>query len=128
MALYPRAKFLWMIRDGRDVGHGPVGAMPFFSGSRTGGTARLGAEPRRCRALPAAASGPVPVCRFEALVEEPVAEVKRIDEFLGLAFETSQLVTSEATRVSERRMVEVEGRPAARCGSGLCLAPIVRRR
>ena len=49
------------------------------------------------------------ICRFEALVEEPVAEVKRIDEFLGLAFEPSQLVMSER---------DAAPFPAANGGSG----------
>ena len=94
MALYPRAKFLWMIRDGRDVVRSCRG-MPFFAWEpdwwhcQTWCRAAALAEKYR-RQNP----DRFLICRFESLVEEPVAEVKRIDEFLGLAFEPSQLVTS----------------------------------
>ena len=94
MALYPRAKFLWMIRDGRDVVRSCRG-MPFFAWHpdwllcQTWCRAAALAEKYR-RQNP----DRFLICRFETLVEDPVEEVKRIDEFLGLNFEPSQLVTS----------------------------------
>jgi len=90
---FPRAKFLWMMRDGRDVVRSCRG-MPFFTW-----------EPdwRHCQTWSRAAAlaeryqrrnpDRFLICRFEALVEKPVSEVRRIDEFLGLAFEPCQLDT-----------------------------------
>ncbi len=100
MNLYPCAKFLWVIRDGRDVVRSCRG-MPFFSW-----------EPDwwQCQAWCRAAAlaerhrrrnpDRFLICRFEALVEDPVAEVRRIDDFLGLAYEPTQLLGSGRDEVS----------------------------
>ena len=60
MAIYPRAKFLWMIRDGRDVVRSCRG-MPFFSlGAGLVALPDLVPIGGIGRVLPAAASGAVP--------------------------------------------------------------------
>ena len=88
---YPRARIVCLIRDGRDAVRS-CRDMPFFEWETDWWhslswcyTCDLAERYRRrypSRFL---------ICRFEALVEDPVKEVKRIDEFLGLAFEPSQL-------------------------------------
>ncbi len=94
MAIYPRAKFLWMIRDGRDVVQS-CRHVPFFTWEPDWWHCQTW-----CRAAALGESyqrrhpDRVLTCRFESLVEEPVAVVRHIDEFLGLPFETSQLKTS----------------------------------
>jgi len=91
LAMYPSAKFVCLIRDGRDVVRSCRG-MPFFewetdwwhclSWCRTAAVAECCVRRYPDRFL---------ICRFEALVGDPVEEVKRIDEFLGLTFEPSQV-------------------------------------
>ncbi len=100
MEFYPRAKVLWLIRDGRDVVRSSRG-MPFYTWEpdwwncqawcRAAALAERHRRQNPDRFL---------ICQFEELVKEPVVEVKRIDEFLGLAFEPTQLAASGRDGVS----------------------------
>ena len=91
LALYPRARIVCMIRDGRDVVRS-CRTMPFFqwepdwwhslSWCRAAAMAELYRRRYPNRFL---------ICRFESLVKSPVEEVKRIDEFVGVPFELSQV-------------------------------------
>jgi hypothetical protein len=91
LGLYPRAKIVCMIRDGRDVVRS-CRNMPFFdwepdwwhalSWCHTAAVAERYSRWYPDRFL---------ICRFESLVENPIEEVRRIDEFVGVPFEPSQV-------------------------------------
>ena len=91
LELYPRARIICMIRDGRDVVRS-CRAMPFFQWepdwwhSLSWCHAADVAERYR-RRYP----GRFLICRFESLVNHSAEEVKRIDEFVGVSFEPSQV-------------------------------------
>ncbi len=102
MALYPRAKLLCTIRDGRDVVRS-CRSTPIFTWEPDWWHCRTWCQ---VAALAARYQRHVPnrflICRFEALVEDPEAEVKRIDAFLGLDFEPNQLNTFGVNGVVSR--------------------------
>jgi FkbM family methyltransferase len=100
LASYPRARVVCLIRDGRDVVRSCRG-MPFFTWEPDWWHCQTWC---RAAALAERYRRQDPdrflICRFEALVEDPVEEVKRVDEFLGLAFEPAQLEGSGCDEVS----------------------------
>lgn len=91
LAAYPSAKFIYMLRDGRDVAvslkrdnWGPKtlhdAAYKWQKAARRG--RELGAKLGEGRWL---------TMSYEALVARPDEQVRRVTEFLGLAFETAML-------------------------------------
>ena len=87
-ALYPEAKFIHLLRDGRDVAQSYIDAgWPqrcyqgrAFEWTRAVRSAHVFAQPERMLEV-----------RYEALVAEPEAQTRRICAFLGEAFEEEML-------------------------------------
>jgi len=92
LAVYPRAKVICLIRDGRDVVESCVRWWnhPWepkwyhaMSWCRLAWLAEHYRKRYPDRFL---------ICRFEALLENPAAEMRRLDEFAGISFEPEQLL------------------------------------
>jgi len=85
---FPDARFLWLIRDARDVAASARESV--FSAFHPANSARLWTE-QQSRGLAAEPGGGVLRVMYESLVAEPEAEVRRVCEFLGEPFEPDML-------------------------------------
>lgn len=93
-AIFPGAKFIELVRDGRDVALSiltvPFGdATTWHAARRWAHCVRVGAEQRRRR------PDDVLLVRYEDLVAEPEAHVRRICEFLDIDFDPDMLRVEE---------------------------------
>jgi Sulfotransferase family len=95
LAAYPRSRAICLIRDGRDVVRSALSLcdrdrQPKWYPSRVATCwcriARLAEKYRRRY------PDRFVICRFEALLENPATEMRRLDEFAGISFEPEQLL------------------------------------
>lgn len=87
-AARPDARFLWLMRDARDVAASARESV--FSSFAPAFSARLWSE-QQAKALAAEAGGGVLRVPYESLVAEPEAQVRRICEFLEEEFDPAML-------------------------------------
>jgi hypothetical protein len=94
--LFPHAKFVHLVRDGRDValsyGHVPFGPKTVARAASLWAR-RVGAGVRAGRALPA---GRYIEVRYEDLVEDPEGETRALCDFLELEWDEVMLDTERA--------------------------------
>jgi hypothetical protein len=92
--LVPGAKFVELVRDGRDVALSIMG-LPFggnnawTTGKRWASCVRTGAAQRAAR------PDQVVLVRYEDLVTQPAVEVQRISEFLGIDYDEDMLAVEK---------------------------------
>lgn len=97
LALFPRARFLHLVRDGRDVAVSVIGRR--WAGNLWSASAAW----REAEELWDAVAASLPPerrleLRYEALVADPRGELTRICEFLGLAFDPGMLEVEKRSR------------------------------
>lgn len=87
-ALYPQARYVWMVRDGRDVAasYAKAGLYDDVPGAAT----RWAVANRACARF-ARHAPHLTTLRYEAMVADPEAEFARIFAFAGLRFEPAML-------------------------------------
>ncbi|MBC7460032.1 MAG: sulfotransferase [Thermoleophilia bacterium] len=90
LEIFPDAKFVELVRDGRDVALSIMGLPfggnnPYATGKRWASCVRKGAEAR------AEMPDRVVLVRYEDLVTQPEPEVRRVSEFLGIPYEDDML-------------------------------------
>ena len=90
LEVFPDAKFVELVRDGRDVSLSIMGLPfggndPYTTGKRWASCIRKGAAAR------AAMPDRVVLVRYEDLVANPEPEVRRVCEFLGIEYEEEML-------------------------------------
>lgn len=94
LEIFPDAKFVELVRDGRDVALSIMG-LPFggnnafAAGKRWATCIRKGAEAR------AELPDRVVLVRYEDLVTQPEVEVRRVSDFLGIPFEDDMLAVEK---------------------------------
>lgn len=111
--LYPRARFIHMVRDGRDCAcslHRRWGRTPQLTMTRWKQTVRDAR--RQAREL----GESYLEVRFEDLTREPAVWMPRICDFLGVAFEPAVLMSSQPYLGSSRRQTGTEGLLRANSG------------
>jgi hypothetical protein len=105
-ALYPEAKFIHLLRDGRDVAQSYIGAgwpQRCYEGSAFEWTQAV--RSARAFALPAR----MLEVRYEALAAEPEAQTRRICGFLGEAFEPGMLDVADRVDLVPVRERSIHG-------------------
>ena len=125
----PEARFVHLIRDGRDVAASLRG-LPFAPGD--GSVETIAAHWRDTVARTRRLGGAVPhymEVRYERLVSEPEATLRSVCEFLELSFDEAMLRAHERAeeRLAEMRSVRVEPGGSVLLADGTRLAGHVRR-
>jgi hypothetical protein len=115
--LFPRARFVHLVRDGRDAALSflavPPGIMTEgwgYPGDAAGFACQWASEVRDARALGERVGGRYLEVRYEQLVLTPAAELERVCAFAGLAFDKEMLgyvgETDAAHKQHQRRLNE----------------------
>jgi hypothetical protein len=99
-AVWPAARFVVLVRDGRDVALSLMG-VPFGPNNVWAAARFWAAGIRRGEAAARRYPGRVITLRYEDAVSDPKAEVRRLCEFLGLSYEDDMLAIerSDASKV-----------------------------
>ena len=94
LAVWPDARLIVLVRDGRDVALSIMG-LPFGPNNVWAAARNWAAGIRRGQEAERRHPGQVLTLRYEDLASEPKREVERACEFLGLAFDEAMLAIEE---------------------------------